>query len=118
MFPSYFFFEQLIIQLVLWKADDEEVILCGDFNKNVYNGRIAQRLVMPDLNMAEQCSKCTEEQLPATFVSDTRPIDAVYATASIEVLHAVLLPMYGGIGDHRCFILDFVSKSVLGNVFP
>ena len=108
----------MVTQLILWKAAGEEIILCGDFNENVYTGRFARRLAATDINMKEQCLKCTGDQLPATFVSGNRPIDGVFATAGVEVLHAALLPKYGGIGDHRCFILDFVSKSVMGNIFP
>ena len=34
------FFEQIIAQLVVWKATDADIILLGDFNENVYSGRI------------------------------------------------------------------------------
>ena len=33
-------------------------------------------------------------------------------------MDAGLLPKYGGIGDHRAFILDFNTASVLGTLFP
>ena len=58
------------------------------------------------------------EQLPATFITGTRPIDAVYATSGIEVMNAGLLGKYGGVGDHRCFVLDFATTSVVGSNFP
>jgi hypothetical protein len=38
------FFDQLIAQLVVWKATNSDIILLGDFNKNVYTGCIAKRL--------------------------------------------------------------------------
>ena len=44
--------------------------------------------------------------------------DAVYATMGIEVINVTLLPKYGGIGEHRCFILDFSSASVIGDIHP
>ena len=105
-------------QLVIWKANGEEIILCGDFNENVYNGRIQRRLALPDLNMKEQCHLHTGDRLPATFVTGTRPIDAVFATSGIEVLNAGLLSKYGGVGDHRAFVLDFTTASILGTSFP
>lgn len=116
--PCTIFYEQLVAQLLLWKANKEEIVLCGDFNEHVYNGRLAKRLVQSDLLMQEQCLKATGSHLPATFINGHRPIDAVFATSGIEVLHAYLLPKYGGVGDHRCFILDFTSSSVFGGVFP
>ncbi len=45
------------------------------------------------------------------------PIDAMYATAGIECVNAYILPHKGGIGDHRCFIIDFSSSSVIGTRF-
>jgi hypothetical protein len=39
------FFDQLIAQLVFWKAIDSDIILLGDFNKNVYTGCIAKHLL-------------------------------------------------------------------------
>ncbi len=47
------FFEQLIAQLVVWKGTDEDIILLGDFNENVYTGRIAKRLEQADLNFSK-----------------------------------------------------------------
>jgi hypothetical protein len=49
------FFEQLIAQLVIWKQTDSNIILLGDFNENLYSGRIAKRLSLPDLLLTEQC---------------------------------------------------------------
>ena len=112
------FFDQLIAQLIVWKSTDSDIILLGDFNKNVYTGRIAKRLAQPDLNFNEQCHQCTGVYIPPTFREGTIPIDAVYATAGIECVSAHILPHKGGVGDHRCFIVDFSSTSVIGSKFP
>jgi hypothetical protein len=111
------FFEQLIAQLVVWKATDADIILLGDFNENVYSGWIAKRLEQSDLNFSEQCLGCTGMHILPTFRDGIMPIDAVYATAGIECVNAYILPHKGGIGDHRCFILDFSSSSVIGTRF-
>jgi len=116
--PRTIFYEQLVTQLLLWKASGDEIILCGDFNENVYDSRIGRRLAQPDLYMKEQCLLKTGERLPNTFITGTRPIDGVFATSGIEILYAGLLPKYGGVGDHRAFILDFTTASVLGTSFP
>ncbi len=44
------FFKQLIAQLIIWKQTDSDIIyhLLGDFNENVYSGRIAKWLSLPD----------------------------------------------------------------------
>ncbi len=111
------FFEQLIAQLVVWKATDADIILLGDFNENVYTGRIAKRLEQADLNFSEECLGCTGMHILPTFRDGIMPIDAVYATAGIECVNAYILPHKGGIGDHRCFIIDFSSSSIIRTRF-
>ena len=111
-------FKHLIDQVIEWKRNGEEAIICGNFSKNAYNGRFAARLQQADIMMTKQCRVATGRGLPVTFVTGSRMIDAVYATTGIEFTNAALLPKYGGIGDHLCFILDFCSASVIGGVHP
>ena len=108
----------MIEQIIEWKRNGEEAILCGDFNENAYDGRFATRLHQADTMMMEQCRVATGRRLPATFVTGSRTIDAVYATTVIKVTNAALLPKYGNIGDHWCFLLDFHWASVIGDVHP
>ena len=61
------FFEQLIAQLISWKPTDSNIILLGDFNENVYSGRIAKRLSLPDLLLTKQCLQYTGVHIPPTF---------------------------------------------------
>jgi hypothetical protein len=78
------FFKQLIAQFVIWKQTNSDIILLGDFNENVYSGRIAKRLSLPDLLFTKQCLQCTGVHIPPTFRDGTVPIDAVFATSRIE----------------------------------
>ncbi len=111
------FFEQLIAQLVVWKTMDSDIILLGDFNENVYTGQIAKCLAQADFNFSEQCLGCTGRHILPTFRDGVMPIDAVYATAGIKCVNVHILPHKGEIGDHRCFIIDFSSSSVIGTRF-
>ncbi len=45
------------------------------------------------------------------------PIDAVFATFGLVRMTVTLLPSLVGVGDHRVFILDIDSRSLLGDVF-
>ncbi len=111
------FFEQLIAQLVVWKASDTNIILLGDFNENVYTGWITKRLEQADLNFSKQCLGCTGMHIPPTFRDGIMPINAVYATAGIKCVNTYIFPHKDGIGDHRCFIIDFSLSSVIGTRF-
>jgi hypothetical protein len=103
------FYEQLIAQLIVWKHTDSDIILLGDFNENLYPGCIAKRLSLPDLMLTKQCLQCTGMHIPPTFRDGTAPVDAIFATSGKECINAYILPHKGGVGDHRCFILDFTS---------
>jgi hypothetical protein len=41
-----------------------------------------------------------------------------FANAVIKCNNAYILPHKGGVDDHRCFILNFTSSSVIGTEFP
>jgi hypothetical protein len=112
------FFEQLIAQLIVWKHIDSDIVLLGVFNENVYSGRISKRLSQPDLMFSKQCLQCTNIHIPPTFRDGTIPINAIFATAGIECVNVYILPHKGGMGNHRCFIVDFTSSSIIGTKFP
>jgi hypothetical protein len=56
--------------------------------------------------------------VPPTFRDGTVSMDAIFATAGIECVNANILSHKGGVGDHWCFILNFMSSSVIGTKFP
>ena len=90
----------------------------GDFNKNVYSGGISTALAGEDLRMTEICYRTTGKLLPPTHSHGRTPIDAVFGTAGLVCSAASLLPFNMGVGDHRVFIVDITSGSILGDVFP
>jgi hypothetical protein len=118
--PRTIFFKQLIAQLLLWKSIDNDFVLLGNFNKNVYTGRLATRPAADDLNFVELCRKHTGIPIPPTFWSGSAPIDGVFVTPGITYVNAFILPHYGsgGVGDPQCFIINLTLKSVIGTFFP
>jgi hypothetical protein len=108
----------LIAKLIIWKYIDLDIILLGNFNENVYSGQIAKCLALPDLMLSKQCLQCSGMHVPSTFRDGTVPIDAIFATAGIKCVNAYIPPHKGGVGDQRCFILNFTSSSVNGTKFP
>jgi hypothetical protein len=96
---------------------DSDIILLGDLNENIYSGQIAKRLSLPDLLLPKEFLQCTGLHIPPTFQDGTVPIDAVFATSGIECVNVYILSHKGGVGNHRCFILDFTSSSVISTKF-
>jgi hypothetical protein len=116
--PCTIFFEQLVTQLISWKTIDNDIALLGDFNENVYTGRLARRLAQDNLNYTEICRCHTGIPIPPTFWTGSAPIDGIFATSGIECVNVLILPHLGGVGDHRCFIISLSSESVIGSLFP
>jgi hypothetical protein len=112
------FCADLISLLRQWKEAGKEIVLLGDFNKNVHTGNLARSLSGDDLCMHELCQCITGLPLPHTHIHGSVPIDAVFCTAGIEGVAVALLPSRIGIGDHRVFMVGITSASMLGDVFP
>jgi hypothetical protein len=115
--PRTIFFEQHVSQLISWKAINNDIVLLGNFNKNVYTGRLAWRLAQDDPNLTEICRRHTGIPIPPTFRTGSAPINGIFATSGIECVHVFILPYLSGVGDHRCFIFDLSSELVIGSTF-
>ena len=68
--------------------------------------------------MSELCRGTTGTPLPSTHMQGRVPIDAVFSTAGVWCSSVALLPNREGVGDHRVFVLDILSESILDDVFP
>jgi hypothetical protein len=88
--PRTIFFEQLVSQLITWKAIDNDIALLGDFNENVYTGRLACRLTQDDLIFTKFCRHHTGIPIPSTFWNASAPIDRILA--GIKNVNTFILP--------------------------
>ena len=116
--PRDMFRADLISLLRRWKSDGDEIILVGDFNENVYTGDLSAALSSEDIRMRELCRHITGSSLPPTHIRGSVAIDAVFATAGVSGESVALLPHRVGVGDHRVFIIDISSPSMIGDIFP
>ncbi len=116
--PCTIFFEQLVSQLIIWKSDNNDIVLMGDFNKNIYNGRLARRLSQEDLNLMELCRQHTGVLILPTFQNSSASINGIFVTPGINCVNAFIPPHLAGVGDQRCFIMDLILESMIGTSFP
>ena len=70
------------------------------------------------LNMQEVVGAFTGQQLEATFFCRTKPIDGIWATPDVVVTSARMMPAGYGVGDHRLFVVDFLTSSLAGVLPP
>ena len=116
--PCQALMEDVIEKLLEWKRDDCEIVLTGDFNQDVYKGELSKRLAEEDINMTEQVLKTTGEEIPPTHDRGRKAVCGVFATAGVECKAAEVLLRGSGMGDHLVFMLDFCTRSVLGDNCP
>jgi hypothetical protein len=56
--------------------------------------------------------------LPPTHNRGAVVIDAFFGTSGIKSAAAALLPSRVRVGDHRVFVVDFTSESIMGDDLP
>jgi hypothetical protein len=112
------FQSDLISLLRQWKHAGDKIVLLGNFNENVYTGDLATALSRDNLRMQELCRQIIGDYLPPTHARGSVPIDAVFCTAGINGVAIALLPSQIGVGDHRVFMINIMSSSMIGDVFP
>ena len=65
--------------------------------------------------MIEAVGNYTGKKIGATFFLGTKPIDGVWVTSYLFIIRACVMPAGYGIGDHRLFVLDFLTLSLIGH---
>jgi hypothetical protein len=99
------------------EALGEDIILIGNFNKNVYTGPLAAFLAKDELHLSKMCYRTTGEVPPPTHTCGRIPIDTVFGTVGLSCTTAALQPGQVGVGDHRVFLADIAFETILGDVF-
>jgi len=70
------------------------------------------------LAMKEMVGEFTCTPVGITFFQGSKPIDGVWETSDITVCIASIMPVGYSIGDHQIFVIDFVSRDIIGNTPP
>ena len=70
------------------------------------------------LAMYEVVGTFTGEKMGATFFQGTKPIDGVWATSNVVVTGACVMPASYGVGNHRLFVINFLTSSLIGTTPP
>jgi hypothetical protein len=65
--------------------------------------------------MKEVVGDFTTWQLGATYFRGSKPIDGVWATGDITVTNVCMMPVGFGVGDHRLFVVNFATTTLVGS---
>jgi hypothetical protein len=108
----------LLNLLHAWLVTGDEVFLFNNVNEDVYPSPLTGDLARNEFRITALCLCTTGICLPSTHTCSRTPINAVFATSGLVCMAVTLLPSLVGVGDHRVFILDIDSMSLVGDVFP
>ena len=113
--PRTRFRQDLIKQLVKWREEGDRLVVCLDTNGDIYRKKLGKALVeTKELDMVEVVGNLTGQKVGATFFRGKDPIDGVWATPDVAITEACVMPVGYGIGDHRMFVVDFLTSSLIG----
>jgi len=65
--------------------------------------------------MKEVVGEFTARQLGATYFCGSEPIDGVWTTGEITVTNTCVMPVGFGVGDHRLFVINFATTTLVGS---
>ena len=117
--PRERFRQDLVQQLKAWRDQGDRLIVCLDANQHIYREGIGRELADANgLDMKEVVGSFTGKQLGATYFRGKRPIDGVWATRDVEIAGACVMPAGYGVGDHRLFVIDVMTSSIVGHTPP
>jgi hypothetical protein len=113
--PRDLFRKELVQQLKAWRDKGDQIIVCMDANKNMCKGSIGKALTDKNsLAMKEVVREYTNKDLGATYFREGESIDGIWATSDVVISNACVMPAGYGIGDHRMFLIDIVTSSMVG----
>ena len=78
------FHSDLLHELREWKKNGEEIILMGDFNQPIYEGKLHEAFTAEDIGLEEQFRKLYDEDAPFSHTSGSTPTCGVFATSGIN----------------------------------
>jgi hypothetical protein len=68
--------------------------------------------------MKEVVGTFTQQQIGPTYFHGSNPIDGVWVTLDLTVVHACVMPAGYSIGNHCLLVVDFRTEDILGKSPP
>jgi hypothetical protein len=114
--PRTKFRQDLQEVLQKWRSQGDRLIVCLDANEHIYKKSIGKMLTNSSgLAMREVVGSFTGKPIGPTFFRGSKPIDGVWATSDVSIAGACVMPAGFGVGDHRLFVIDIQTASLIGN---
>lgn len=106
------FWADFWIQVDKWISDGEQLIIGGDWNKNVTNDKFLKPFL--DRNLLPAMSTRHGKELPETHNNGSQPIDEIFISSTLGVTAAGYLEHGSALSDHRPIWVDVNRDTLLG----
>ena len=115
--PRDAFFEDLEKEMRPWMEAGEQLVFSFDCNSDTRSPTIIS--LFASLHMREIFVERHGRNAPPTHNTGTKPIDAVFASTTIEVVQCAMTPfdMFLKL-DHRILVYDITYTSAFGTIMP
>ena len=100
-----------------WLDDGEQLVLCGDWNRDVREEAFVEEFLSRNLCPAIT-GKHASSEAPETYNGGSLPIDEIFVSSTLAVTNAGYLEHGSSNGDHRPIWIDINKQSALGDKFP
>jgi len=102
-----------------WRTAGGRLVVCLDANENIYMQALGKMLTNPEgLGMIEEVGGCTGKKIGPTYFRGQLLIDGIWTILDVMVANGCIMPAGYGIGDHRLFIVDLHTSSLVGSGRP
>ena len=112
--PYQLFVDDLTKQVTTWIKAGERLLLFMDANEHITNGLLHAKLTGKDIGLKEVSHRSWGDNPPNTHVNGSIPIDGIFASPDLEIMHCLFLSFHESVGDHRTMIVEISTRSILG----
>ncbi len=112
--PKALFRRDFVRQCAKWRKDGDRLLIVMDANEHTMDGPLRRMLENAGVGLREFSHDWWGRSPPHTYVNGRIPIDSGFASEDVEVVNLCMLPFYQSVGDHRNWIIDITTRSMLG----
>jgi hypothetical protein len=116
--PVELFDRDLVKQIKEWRKFGERIVLVMDVNDHPKTSKSYQQLRQEQTGLEEFTHKCWGPTPPYTHIRGKYPIDGGYKSSEIKIVNLGMLTLAESPGDHRSFIINILTRSLLGKFRP
>jgi hypothetical protein len=113
--PRAKFCKDLFHLLKTWQAVGDWIVVCLNANEDIYKKAIGKALTEEGgLEMKEVVGSHMGKKIGSIFFWGQLPSVGIWVTSDIAIANVCIMPAGYGIEDHRLFVIDIHTSSLVG----